>query len=103
MGIFKRVEKDPDAIRTYTIDYADGGPNDATADDTGWLQTDTISTSAWTLDTGITADAEANTTTTASVKISGGVVGRKYKAVNRIVTVNGETDDRTLEVQIVQK
>ena len=103
MGVFARVEKDPDAIRTYTIDWADTGPNDATADDTGWLQGDTISSSTWTVDTGITLVADAFTTTATSVKLSGGVLGRRYKAVNRVVTTNGETDDRTIEVQIVQK
>ncbi len=103
MGVFARVKKDPDASRTYTIDWADTGPNDATADDKGWLQGDTISTSTWTVDTGLTNVAEANTTTTTSVKLSSGVIGRRYKAVNRVVTTNGETDDRTLEVLIVQK
>ncbi len=104
MTVFVRIEKDPDAIRTYTIDWANGGDNDGSIYDKGWLQSDTIATSTWILSsTDITNVAEANDTTTASIKISGGILGKIYKVTNRIVTANGETDDRTIQIKIVQK
>ena len=101
--VFKRVTKDPDAIKTYTLDWADGGPNDGTPDDLGWLQADTILTSTWIVDSELTIAAESNTTTTASVKLAGGVLGRKHYATNRITTtVSSETEDRTLEIRIIE-
>ena len=103
MAFFK-VEKDPDAIRTYTLDWADGGLNDGLVGDTGWLQGDTIATSNWTAESTLTVVVDANTTTTTSAKVSGGVLGKTHKLTNRITTTNGsETEDRTIEVKIVQK
>lgn len=104
MDIFKKVRKDPDASRTFTIDWANGGPNDGTADDKGYLQGDTLSASSWVVPTGITSVVEANTTTTASIKLSGGSLGKKYLVTNRVtLAISGDVDDRTLEVSIGQK
>ena len=103
MSVFKKVTKDPDAARTYTIDWANGGPNDASADDKGFLQSDTISASSWNLPTGITNVVDAFTATTTSIKLSGGSLGKKYLCVNRITLTLGDIDDRTLEVTIEQK
>lgn len=101
---FFRAEKDPDSIRTYTLDWANGGANDGGVGDTGWLQGDTISTSSWTAETGLTVVTDTNTDTTTSVKVSGGILGRKHLLTNRITTVaGGETEDRTIELKIVQK
>lgn len=83
--------KDPDAVLDYTIDWSD------------WLGTDTISTSTWTLDTGITEDSSANTTTTTTIVVSGGSVKTSYKAVNHIVTAAGLEDDRTIIIKIEEK
>ena len=92
------IEKDPDAVLDYLFDWYDGG--------NGWLGSDTISTSTWILDTGLTADSStvdgANQVTT--VWISGGTAqtwdnyGSWYKVTNRIVTVGGRTNDRTFYV-----
>lgn len=83
--------KDPDAILDYQVNWAT------------WLGVDTISTSTWVVPTGITQVSVANTTTTATIKLSGGTVDTDYTLVNRIVTAGGRTDDRSIVMRIRQK
>lgn len=83
--------KDPDAVLDYVIDWSD------------WLESDTISTSTWTVDAGLTEDSSSNTTTTATVILSGGTVKSSYQATNHIVTANGLEDDRTILIRIEEK
>ena len=82
--------KDPDAVLDYSVDW------------TLWLAGDQIATSQWILepDTDLVAAADTNTTTKATVWLSGGVAGTTYLATNRIVTVGGRTDDRTISVKV---
>ena len=58
--------KDPNASLDYTVDWS------------AWLGSDTISAVTWTLETGITKAAQSNTTTAATVWVSGGTAGREY-------------------------
>lgn len=76
--------KDPDAVLDYLIDW------------TAWLDGDTIATSTWTVETGLTKDSDSNTTTTTTIWVSGGTAGTNYEATNHIVTDGGREDDRTL-------
>ena len=85
------VDKDPNAVLDYQFDWS------------AWLLTDQISTSTWTVDTGLTVTTSSHTATKSTVWFSGGTVKRRYKAVNRIVTAGGRTDDRTLVVTMVEK
>ena len=64
--------KDPDATLDYIIDWSE------------WLDTDTISTSTWTVPTGLTNVSDSNTTTTATIWLSGGTAGQRYTVSNRI-------------------
>ena len=80
--------KDPNAVLDYTIDW------------NIWLGTDTISTSSWTFPAGITKGTESNTTTTTTVFASAGTAGTNYDIVNRIVTVGGKTEDRTITLSV---
>lgn len=90
--------KDPDAELPFTIDWS------------AWLPSgQTISTSAWTADTGITIMSGANdpskTGTAATVWLSGGTAGADYVVTNRIVT-NGSPplkDDRSFVVRVIQR
>ena len=82
-----RFLKDPDAVLDYQIDWSD------------WLDSDTISTSAWTVPTGLTEDSDSNTTTTATVWLSGGTAGTSYSVINHIVTAAGREDDRTITIK----
>ena len=81
--------KDADATLDYTVDWDD------------WLGSDTISTSTWTADSGITVDSSTNTTTTTTVWLSGGTAGESYTALNRIVTAGGRTEDRELLILVL--
>jgi hypothetical protein len=80
--------KDPDSTLDYEIDW------------TAWLGADTIATSTWIPATGITEASSTNTTTTATVWLTGGTVGQTYLVTNRITTAAGRTDDRTIRVQV---
>jgi hypothetical protein len=81
-------EKDPSAVLDYQVNWAT------------WLGTDTISTSTWTVTTGLTKDSDTNTTTTATAWLSGGTAGRTYTVTNRIVTAGGRTDERSFQVKV---
>jgi hypothetical protein len=81
-------EKDPNAVLDYVIDWG-----------SKWLEAgDEISTSIWTVPTGITKDSDSKTTTTTTIWLSGGTDGESYDIVNRIVTTGGRTDDRTITI-----
>jgi hypothetical protein len=80
--------KDPDEVRDYLRDW------------TLKLGDDTITTSTWTLDDGITLVSESHTDLTATARISGGpTIGVTYKAVNRVVTAGGRTFDKTFKIR----
>jgi len=84
--------KDPQATLDYLVDWA------------AYLGTDTIATSTFTVDAGITVgtglQAPSNTPTSATVWLSGGSVGQTYKVVNKIVTAAGRTDERTFMLSV---
>lgn len=87
----KVYEKDPNAILDYVNDWSD------------WLISDTIVTSSWIVPSGITKDDEAQSTTTATIWLSGGTVNTDYSVVNRIVTTAGRTEDRTITIRVRQR
>ena len=80
--------KDPDATLDFKIDWS------------AWLGSDTISTSAWVVPAGIDQDSAGNDTTTATIWLSGGTVGRSYSIVNRITTAAGRINDRTIVIKV---
>ncbi len=83
--------KDPNAVLDYVLDWG------------AWLVSDTISTSNWTVPSGITKDSSTNTTTTATIWLSGGTAGEEYLLINRITTAAGRTEDRTIQITVIQK
>ncbi len=82
--------KDPDAILDYSVDWS------------LWLAGDEISTSEWLLEEGAILEQviASNTTAKATVWLRGGQAGTTYLVTNRIVTVGGRTDDRTISVKV---
>ena len=84
----KEFFKDPDAVLDYQVDWSD------------WLVSDTINTSTWIVPTGIVNDSDTNTTTAATIWLSGGTIGTNYSLVSRIVTAGGRTDDRTITIMV---
>ena len=91
----KSFRKDPNSVLDYKIDW------------TNWLAytspADTISTSSWTADSGITIDSSSKTTRKATVWLSGGTVGGEYEVTNRIVTAAGRTVDRSIWISVVER
>lgn len=84
--------KDPNAVLDYKVNWAT------------WLQaSETIASSNFTVPAGITKDSQSNTTTTATVWLSGGTVGTEYAVVNRITTNQGRTDDRTITIRVQER
>jgi len=85
-------DKDPDAVLNYVFDWSD------------WLATgETISTSLMTVETGLTLDSDSNTTTTATATLSGGTAGESYAVANKITTSTGQTDERTITINCVER
>lgn len=91
MGTKQFFTKDPNAVLDYEIDWET------------WLGSDTISSSSWTADSGLTVDSDTSTTTTATAWLSGGTVGTTYSVTNRIVTAAGRTEDRTIKIKVAER
>lgn len=92
------IDKDPGAKLNYSIDWTDWMP-----------QSDTISTSTWTLET-ISGDAAplvnhstAINTYKTSVTISGGTSGKIYKVTNTITLGSGLIDKRYFRLKVVAR
>jgi hypothetical protein len=83
--------KDPNANLDYQIDWS------------SWLGSDTISSSAWTVQSGLTKGSDSKTDTTTTVWLSGGTAGQTYRVTNRVVTAGGRTDDRSFWVVVEEK
>ena len=60
-----------------------------TQDWSGWLGSDTISVSSWTVDSALTVDSHTKTTTLTNAYISGGVAGTTYKVENEMTSASG--------------
>lgn len=87
----KKFHKDPNATLDYSINWED------------WLAGDTITVSNWTATAGITIESASNTTTLASVWLSGGTARDNYTITNAITTAGGRIDDRSISIKCVEK
>ena len=86
-----RYLKDPSARLDYAVDW------------TAWLQDgDSIATSEW-LTGDLTPTEPRLIGATATVWLSGGVLGVTYRITNRITTAAGRTDERTLRLLITER
>ncbi len=83
--------KDPNEVLDYVRTW------------TEFLAGDTITTSTWTAETGITVSSSSNTTTTATVWLSGGTAGNRYLVTNRIVTTAGRTAEFSLPITVAHR
>jgi hypothetical protein len=81
-------EKDSGAELDYAIDWSK------------WLVSDTISSSEWSVPTGLQSNNSSFTDLGTVVWLEGGTVGELYKVTNTIVTVDGRRDERTLTIRI---
>lgn len=90
MATFK---KDPNATLDYTFDWS------------LWLTpiADTITSVTWVLTSGLTQVSASNTTTTATAFISGGALDAVEELTCRITTAGGRIDDRTIQLNIINR
>jgi hypothetical protein len=84
--------KDPDEVLDYQIDWA-----------AKLAQAESISTSTFTVDGGVTVQSSSNTTTTTTVWLSAGNEGAVANILNRITTSGGRTMDQTVALPIRSK
>lgn len=91
MLAFPRYRKDPDSRKDYRVDWS------AELDD------DTISSSEWTVPTGLTSDLDTSDDTNAVVWLEGGTLGTEYEVTNSIVTAAGRELDQTIVIVIEQE
>lgn len=82
--------KAPDEVLEYTHDWA-------AEIGTG----ETISSSTWSVGTGLTRDSDTNTTTTSTVWLSGGTGGVEYECKNTVETSAGRTHVHTFIVPVL--
>lgn len=81
--------KDPDEILDYSINWVQP------------LANDTILTSTWTIsDSGLVQTTATNTSTLATIWLSGGTLSQTYAVKNTIVTAGGRTFDQTVNIKI---
>lgn len=83
--------QDPDEELDYVRDWS------------ALLGADTIASSTWTPEAGITVNSDSFDDTTATVWISGGTLGSDYAVVNEITTAGGRTHNKTLRFRIRAK
>jgi len=95
-------DHDPDAKLDYGFDW----------NDKGWLGTDTINTSTWSITaidpapdgaTPLTLSTPTHDTTTTTVWVDGGTAGKAYTITNHIVTAAGREDDRSHQLNCVSR
>lgn len=83
--------KDPDSVEDFTIDWATH------------LGTDTIAASVWTVPAGLNEVSESETTTKATVTLSGGTAEAFHTVTNRITTAGGRTLDQSIHIRVRSK
>jgi len=90
MSISEGFTKSDAEVLDYVVDWNTGG----------WLDGDTIATSTWSAETGLTIDSETETTTAATVWLSGGTSDEVYIVTNQIVTAAGRTAERSFRLAV---
>lgn len=90
--------KAPTDIEAYTITWRGSNPNVEYALE----DAETIATSSWTLEAGITEDSSSNDTTTTTIFIAGGTEGTRYKVTNTVTTSAGRTLARSVYVHVLE-
>ena len=84
--------KDPQAVLDYLIDW------------TPWLNGDTIIDSSFSVNsTNLIIDSSSFTTSSATVWLSGGIIGETYIVTNHITTFAGREDDHSFRIIIKDK
>lgn len=87
--------KDPYEIRDFDINWLADWPGNLP-------ENDPIVSSTWAVDGEMEIVQASFTDTTTTVRLSGGLVGWEYHAVNRVATAGGLRSERTLHIRVKQ-
>ena len=88
--------KDPGALLDYTIDWA-----------AQYLAGDALASSIWSVEPdetgGIQVASHGFDTSTTQVSLSAGIPGHIYRVTNRVTTSGGRTDERSLDIRVLER
>ena len=87
----ERKYKDPDEVISFGVDWSE------------YLGAETVTSSDWTVASGITKVGQTLVGKQANVTISGGTLGTVNRITNRITTSAGETVDQSIDIEIIVK
>ncbi len=90
MGV--SIIKDPDETLDRSLDW-----------EARLVDGETISSSDWTADAGITVSQESATDTVSTVRLTGGTLGTTYKVTNLVTTTLGRVYSETLFVEVMSR
>lgn len=84
--------KDPAANLDYVFDWSD------------WLDgTDTITAHTITAAEGLEVESSSATADAVTVWLSGGTTGENYAVTCQVVTADGRTDERTIQIRVRER
>jgi hypothetical protein len=87
----ERKYKDPDEVISFGVDWSE------------YLGAETVTSSNWTVASGVTKVGQTLVGKQANVTISGGTLGTVNRITNRITTSAGETVDQSIDIEIIVK
>lgn len=87
MTLIAEQSLDPLETKDFTLDWE------------ARLGSDTISSSSWTIPSGLAITNSSNTTTTTTVWLAGGMPGVHYEVINEITTSGSRTLKRTIVIR----
>ncbi|NBX02607.1 MAG: hypothetical protein EBR02_00800 [Alphaproteobacteria bacterium] len=87
----ERKYKDPDEVISFGVDWSE------------YLGAETVTSSDWTVASGVTKVGQTLVGKQANVTISGGTLGTVNRITNRITTSAGETVDQSIDIEIIVK
>jgi hypothetical protein len=86
----RTFRKDPDEVLDYTVNWSQR------------LQAnETISSSDWIVDSGITEDKRSMSSTSATIWLSGGSTGTSYTLINRVQTSVGRVYEQHFVINCI--
>jgi hypothetical protein len=87
---YTEFQKSPASVLDYSFDWSQ------------WLESgQTVATSSWSADTGLTIDSDTQSNTKTTAIVSGGVEGNSYFVSNTVVTNDGLTVKRSFIIKVV--
>jgi hypothetical protein len=96
---YKWPDLDPNEIQAYSVDWSRFLNTGDTISSVTWLINGTV-TGSYGITDNLSLVQPTNTTTVATVRITGGNVGTKYKISCRVTTTDGLVYERAINLTI---